>query len=192
MDSKAQKLADWIVCSYAGYDLTPLKLQKLMFYCFGAACAFGVDRELAPVEFEAWPYGPVVKEVWQQFKGHGRVPISKHDGVVKAVYSDELDRVLQAALTIYGAIPVYPLVDQTHREGPWIKVWDAGRGAGGVISKGDISEHFRNKFCCGHVTPPEALLDTGSLALDGIPVVEHQNIFKLADSIKNSEKASFL
>ena len=52
--------------------LTHLKLQKLMFYGYGAALAFDCERALGgKIAFEAWEHGPVNREVWKEYKDHG-------------------------------------------------------------------------------------------------------------------------
>ncbi len=41
------------------FDVTPLKLQKLLYYCQGYALAL-TGKPLFPEPVEAWRYGPVV------------------------------------------------------------------------------------------------------------------------------------
>ena len=44
------------------FDVTPLKLQKLLYYCQGYALAFtGKPLFLEPIE--AWRFGPVVNNI---------------------------------------------------------------------------------------------------------------------------------
>jgi uncharacterized phage-associated protein len=53
-----------------------LKLQKLVFYSFAWHIAH--DRgELFDEDIYAWPHGPVVRELWEEFKHFWRLPINK-------------------------------------------------------------------------------------------------------------------
>ncbi|MBQ7262906.1 MAG: DUF4065 domain-containing protein [Synergistaceae bacterium] len=49
------------------FDVAPLKLQKLLYYCQGYALAL-TGKPLFPEPVEAWRYGPVVDSVYQAYK----------------------------------------------------------------------------------------------------------------------------
>lgn len=51
-----------------------MKLQKLLYYAHAWWLA-GTDDELFPEDIEAWPWGPVVRNIYTQFNDFGREPI---------------------------------------------------------------------------------------------------------------------
>lgn len=56
-------------------QLTPLKLQKLIFFAHGIAAAL-FDKHLIAEEIEGWPFGPVFKSVYDGLGYKGREPLS--------------------------------------------------------------------------------------------------------------------
>jgi uncharacterized phage-associated protein len=56
-------IADWLLIRSGG--MSHLKLQKMLFYCYGGLVGKGIPVD---GEFEAWKYGPVCREVWLRFK----------------------------------------------------------------------------------------------------------------------------
>lgn len=59
---------------YDRIKITPLKLQKLLYFCY-AWYAGNTGEELFPEDIEAWQYGPVIPEVYREFRECGRDPI---------------------------------------------------------------------------------------------------------------------
>lgn len=55
-------------------EITPLGLQKLLYFCQGCSLAIGSDP-LFPEDCEAWPHGPVYKEIYHLFKSFKYNPI---------------------------------------------------------------------------------------------------------------------
>ena len=56
--------------------VTQMKLQKLLFY--GHAWHLAIkDAPLFDEDFEAWPWGPVVRDVYTQTADFGREPVTK-------------------------------------------------------------------------------------------------------------------
>lgn len=76
--STAQKVSEYIVSYFSNIatnpiegDLTNLKLQKLLFY----TQVFAIKRTgnvLFDDAIEAWDYGPVVPDVYREYKSYGR------------------------------------------------------------------------------------------------------------------------
>ena len=58
-----------------GENLTPLKLQKLLYYVCGYYAA-AYEQPLIDHTFEAWDYGPVVPALYREFKGYGNRSIT--------------------------------------------------------------------------------------------------------------------
>lgn len=54
--------------------IDPMKLQKLLYYAHAWWLA-GTDEGLFPEDIEAWPWGPVVRDIYTQFSDFGHEPI---------------------------------------------------------------------------------------------------------------------
>jgi uncharacterized phage-associated protein len=72
----ASEIADYFLSlqdEEAGDSISNLKLQKLLYYaqgCFIALC--GADSPLFGERIYAWDLGPVVPEIYHEYKGCGR------------------------------------------------------------------------------------------------------------------------
>ena len=58
-----------------GVPIDQLKLQKLVYYAFAWYIA-NYNSELFSEDICAWPHGPVVQELWREFKRFGRDSIT--------------------------------------------------------------------------------------------------------------------
>ena len=66
-------VANWFTCSLdreAGDSITHLKLQKLIYYSQAWSLALN-GIALFEEDFEAWAHGPVIPEVYQEYKEYG-------------------------------------------------------------------------------------------------------------------------
>ena len=175
--SHAQRLAHWVLQNAPyGRPVTHLKLQKLLFYCYGAACSADLEAHIGAVTFLAWEHGPVNREVYDEFRAYGAGPIPAPQPPVW--YPGAAFAVLTDAIRVYGALDAWSLREQSHREQPWI---DTPRG--GAIDGLRLKAHFRIKFARGHVACPEYLADTGGLELDRIPVRTFATLHDLANAV---------
>ena len=100
------------------FDVTPLKLQKLLYYCQGYALAFtGKPLFLEPIE--AWRLGPVVNSVYQEYKKYksGNIPldeINKPDNI-----DDTAASIAAMVIDTEGKLSGIALAKATHKERPW-------------------------------------------------------------------------
>lgn len=174
-------LGAWIRSNfpYPSRPITHLKLQKLAFYCYGAALAFGYEDEVGShVTFEAWDHGPVNRELWRQFREHRAEPLPTYRGP-NIQYSRALTAVLRDVLVIYGPMTAWQLRQESHLEGPWINHKDDH----GVIGNDELWNHFYEKFNRPPIYYPEHLMSRSSFALDRIPVIGFPSLRDLARSI---------
>jgi len=104
----------------AGDSITNLKLQKLVYYAQAWAVAL-LGRPLFAEPVEAWAHGPVVNQVYQEFKGFG------FDGLPavrqKPRFTPEERTVLEDVLAVYGEHSATFLEALTHGEQPWQATW---------------------------------------------------------------------
>jgi uncharacterized phage-associated protein len=112
-----------------GYEVSNLKLQKLLFLCH-AFYLVDTGRPLVRGRFEAWQYGPVHREAYDAFKRFQATPITedanKFDPVTGALKPLALptDRlvldVIRKVVEFYGGKSPGELVELTHaHDGPW-------------------------------------------------------------------------
>lgn len=122
-------------CGAAEY-ITPLKLQKLLYYIQGMALRIYGKPAFSNI-ISAWQYGPVVEEIYQQYKG--RNPIS----TPKTTYNvcDGLKKIIELVVSSYGQIEAGTLIDLTHDEDPWINSVNSG-----TIGIELIKEYFNKVY----------------------------------------------
>jgi uncharacterized phage-associated protein len=133
------------VAEERGTTLTPMKIQKLVYFANGWHLAIK-DTPLINEQVEAWPYGPVIPSLYRAFKRFGDQPITgRAIRVVTKSDSDDpwvifrseteptidefpeqaeftkafLDRIWDT----YGRYTAIQLSNETHQEGsPWYEV----------------------------------------------------------------------
>ncbi|ETT55820.1 hypothetical protein BSK66_22230 [Paenibacillus odorifer] len=119
-------VVDWFL---AKGSMTPKKLQKVLYYAYAWYLTFEnedaerIDRKLFDADFEAWVHGPVIPEIYDEFKHLGYSEIPKFRGTVAEFDPDTLDTLEQVWET-YGKYNGNELESITHQESPWIKARD--------------------------------------------------------------------
>lgn len=121
---------------------SPMKLQKLCYYAQGIYLATdGV--ELFPDDFEAWVYGPVVRDLYHKYKSFEWKGIAAEveiDGIDEGTL-DFLDMIVES----YGRFDGASLSTMTHREEPWINARGGipeTAGSDAVINKISMKNYF--------------------------------------------------
>src|ERR1700736_6544090 len=59
-----------------GIPITPMAIQKLVYFAHGWMLAV-YGRPLINQRIEAWEYGPVIRDLYQQFKRFGDLKITE-------------------------------------------------------------------------------------------------------------------
>lgn len=95
-------------------------MQKLLYYCQGFNLAL-TDNPLFPQRIEAWDHGPVVPDIYHEFKvnGAGAIPIP-NDFNPDALSEDEQELV-DEIYEVFGQYSAWKLRNLTHEEKPWKK-----------------------------------------------------------------------
>ena len=134
--------------------VSPLKLQKLLYFAHGWYLAFE-RKPLLKERIEAWRHGPVVRSVYDEFRNFKNQPITRLAGTDdsdRTLLDSEIRQIgsfLNSVWEVYGTHSAYELTGLTHREGtPWRKVYDECGGLipfGLVIPNKDIKIHFDKK-----------------------------------------------
>jgi len=128
-----------------GKDMTPLKLQKLVYFAHGWYLAL-TGSPLISEPVRAWKYGPVIPSLYKEFKDYGNEPIvtpaasfqvrqGKASIVVDRLENSgaseqEIERaraVIGKVWEEYGGYSAARLSNATHAPGsPWAQVYVEG------------------------------------------------------------------
>lgn len=107
-----------LVDTDGGDVITALKLQKLLYYCQGFYLAIH-DRPLFSERILRWDHGPVVAEVWKEYKDSGANPLPPPAGFNFGRLSGAQREIIDEVYMIYGALSATALRNMTHEEPPW-------------------------------------------------------------------------
>jgi uncharacterized phage-associated protein len=174
----ALQLADWVLANTSG-PVSALKLQKLLFYTYGAALAHDVEGDIGDLRFQAWKHGPVSVEVYERFKAFGASPLPPP--ATAPTYDRTAEKHLADAITVYDRLSPWQLRQESHLEGPWVDAFTQGHRD---IATDAIKRHFKEKFRTGAVQLPTHLAQAWSPALDRIPVRSYGSLAALADALR--------
>lgn len=137
-------------------ELTPLQLQKLLYYAQGWSLAL-FDRPLIDEQVEAWKYGPVVNSIYHEFKEFGNQPITS----LATTYAESGRRfeprlngddqetraaraIIERVVELYGGYTGLQLSAMTHAEGtPWHQVYVE---SGPTLRGTDIPHHLIKSY----------------------------------------------
>lgn len=123
IDSNDNTIID--ISNYIGYkydDITPLTLQKLLYYIQMFGLTF-YNKPIFNNHCKAWDHGPVYSEAYYEFKNNGREPIVGNKNIKLNVDEDSkktIDSVLESFACYSGNVLTY----FTHSEDPWINAKD--------------------------------------------------------------------
>lgn len=156
-----------LAASEPQFPVDQMKLQKLLFY----AHAWNLAYDQGPLfenDFEAWPWGPVVRDVYVQTKAYGRGPVtgrltelSVHDGDGVTISSpdgvgnEHLAGFLKSVWDTMKGYTGIQLSNSTHAPGePWTIVSEAlGTATKPVIPNDLIRQVFKKKLEAAAANP---------------------------------------
>lgn len=118
------------------YGVSNLKLQKIMYFIQAYFLTAEIDSSPCFSErIEAWDFGPVVPEVYHEFKqyGSGNIPTitsyilfdqnniwnSHREEYNSDVLSEKDRKMIEAVVDSFSDYSASDLVDLTHRQAPW-------------------------------------------------------------------------
>lgn len=119
--------------------ISNLKLQKLCYYAQGFYLAMH-DEPLFPEAIEPWMHGPVVPELYHQYKDFGGSGITPPKGVDLEAYPEAIRDFLDEVYNVYGQYSAWKLRNMTHEEAPWV---DAYNGKKPYISNPSMGSYFK-------------------------------------------------
>lgn len=125
-------------------QVTPLKLQKLVYYCQAWSLVWR-ERPMFNEDFQAWANGPVNPELFSRHKGLyvlGDDFLSEFSGFR---FNDEDTRTIDAVLGFYGDKEPFYLSELTHKERPWKDARGQiplGEPSSNLIPKDSMQEYY--------------------------------------------------
>lgn len=140
---RALSVARYIIerCHSQNRTISNLKLQKILYFV-QAEFLVSTNQPCFAEEIEAWDFGPVVPEVYQEYKifGSANIPVFRR-GVGSITISRDDQELINGIVDECAQYSASALVDITHRQTPWIEAYNRP-GYNNVISKESIREYF--------------------------------------------------
>jgi len=121
MAHKALDVAKFIISlsdPEVGDIMTNLKLQKLLYYVQGFSFAI-YNKPIFDEDIYAWQYGPVVLEVYHQFKNYESGVIPLFIDFDHSIFTSQEKDLITSVYDVYGQYSAYKLMNMTHQESPW-------------------------------------------------------------------------
>ncbi|MBD2384884.1 SocA family protein [Cylindrospermum sp. FACHB-282] len=124
----------------AGDLISNLKLQKLLYYAQGFHLAL-YDKPLFSEPIEAWRYGPVVPEVYHEYKNCGSDAIPIPEDIDFSKFNEQTVELLNEVYNVYGQFSAWKLRNMTHNEDPW-----KDTSVGDVIIFQSLKKYFKTQL----------------------------------------------
>lgn len=151
-------IANWFIDqarSVKKYELTPLKLQKLVYIAHGWNLAL-TDKPLINEDVQAWQYGPVVPNIYHRLKHYGKEQITDNileiddSGleIPRVPLDDEFtNQLLHKIWDVYGSYDGVRLSQLTHAaDTPWSYQWEKMQKTGlqqSAIPIDDVKRYYK-------------------------------------------------
>lgn len=128
-------------CKRKKYSISNLKLQKILYFV-QANFLVSIGEPCFEEEIEAWDFGPVVPEVYHEFKIFGSADIPKFvcpnadEAILKRdrrLINEIVDQCAQYSASV--------LVEITHNQAPWCDAYE--RHCNNIIKKKAIKDYFQ-------------------------------------------------
>ena len=130
--------------------ITNLKLQKLLYYAQGLYLAI-YNEPLFSEPIEAWPHGPVVREVYNIysfFKGNPiEINITEQDEnvITKIEEDNKANSIVNLTYSNFAIYTAWQLRNMTHEDNsPW-DLTQKNKGIFSIIDNEEIKEYFKRE-----------------------------------------------
>ena len=136
------ELAKYIVvkCIHDDYPISNLQLQKILFY-IQREFLHRMNKPAFSESIEAWPFGPVVPEVYYYFCGAGAMRIGvcsvPNDDFLSMSKDDRL--IIDSIIERKRILNPWDMVAETHKQGgAWDSTYRGGYGNRAIIPVSEI------------------------------------------------------
>lgn len=137
-----------IVDRDSGSTVTPLKLQKILYYAQGYYLAMN-NKELFKEDFQAWAHGPANPDIYEKYKIYGFEAIEEPNEKDIPNFEKNIVDFLYDIWNTFGIFDGKYLEELTHKETPWIearKGYQPGEMCTKIITKKSMKEFFIKKL----------------------------------------------
>ena len=137
-----------IVDRDSGSTITPLKLQKILYYSQGYYLAM-YDKPLFNEDFQAWAHGPANPKIYDRYKDYGFDAIDEPDEKDIPNFEENIVNFLYDIWATFGIFDGKYLEELTHKEEPWQlarKGYQPGEACNKIISKKSMKDFFKKKL----------------------------------------------
>lgn len=121
----ASEVAKWFLAynrnvsaDEGGEYISNLKLQKLLYYAQGSFLAV-TGHPLFDDTIVAWQHGPVVENVYREYKENGANGIPFSDDFNFDTFTTGENELLKDVYDTFGQYSAWKLRNMTHNEAPW-------------------------------------------------------------------------
>ncbi|CAL7886048.1 Panacea domain-containing protein [Fusobacterium necrophorum] len=116
-------------------NISNLVLQKLLYF-IQASSLVTTGRPAFEEDIEAWMYGPVVPEVYTNFRANEHF----YDNFSTDNLDQNIQNIVVNVTNNLGGINPYSLVNATHGYDTWREAWDRG-GRNTIIRQEEIRDY---------------------------------------------------
>ncbi len=142
-EKEIEIIAEYIIA--IGKEITPLALQKILYYAQGFYKAF-FGKYLFQEDCQAWVHGPVYVDIYEKYKDFKSANISIDiDYDIEDIIVDEKREILNAVIKYFGYYNGKALEKMSHYETPWINARQGllpTENSNNIIKKDDIKDYF--------------------------------------------------
>ena len=145
MAYKAIDVANYIIgyTNKLNKSVTNPKLQKILYFIQGYGYS-KLDKQLIDADFEAWTYGPVIRDVYIEFSRFGSLLITDfYKSNYENIYFDNKDKVfLNNIITELNKFSFNKLTAASmSKNSPWTKAYEKNKA--NIIDKTSIEKFFK-------------------------------------------------
>lgn len=141
-ESKIDSVVNYLLCECE--DITPLALQKILYYIQGFYYAF-LNKFIFEENCEAWVHGPVFRDIYYKYKEYKFDPIRGYDVSKESDLSVSEKAIIDSVVKNLGCYSGKVLESFTHAEMPWLETrgdLPISVGTDRVIEKSIIADYF--------------------------------------------------
>lgn len=145
-------------------DITPLALQKLLYYTQSFFYAF-FGKEIFVTPCVAWTHGPVYTEVYHKYKEYGYDPIKKPTSLLADNFTELLETeisFLDTVIAVFGQYSGSILERFTHKEDPWKEARESLQAqdrCSNELSRESIHDYFKRVVDKYHIDKPNDMIN---------------------------------
>jgi len=127
-----------------GEDITPMTLQKALYYIQGFYYAFYEDYLIVD-DCEAWTHGPVYRNIYNRYSDYNYGKIEKPAFIDDSSFTNMEKGLIECVVKYICCYSGKILEGFTHQEAPWLLArigLPAREASNRIISKGEIGAYF--------------------------------------------------